>query len=824
MASIVYKNSTVTLSPTGSGSSYDTGSQLGVGAGQPSYARISRRANEYDDLKIEDGFGTGSGRTTLRNSTATLTPTDSGSSYDTGSQLGVGAGQPVYAFKRSAGVKLLSPSAPAGGGGGPTAMSMSPVEAQWSVSDINMGEAVYGDARVTQLALELALASDGGEAWVTQHAIELAMAADPPAASATMLAIEASLEGLPGDAHVTQLAIEVAMRDDRPELYNTVARLAPTDGAKGESLIPTFELYLDNDVIERFSTVGVVVGTQPYAPGVLSFGSINREIDPQGTDFRVSELQMEFDNSTGIWSVLKAQGLTGRTCRVKLADPRLDISLARTIFTGIISPGWVLTRAVCRFTVVDIFASFLNGTPFSVPVNLDKYPAMPDTTEPGNIVPIVMGYHLEAAGRRKGQLPAYLIHTDYDDPILGVGTFRCVACQGNIEGITNVFVNGVEKTEGVDWVASSETRYKFFIDNNTLETIWYITLLTDPRDETANPPSEDATDGVRVTWSGAGYYNIFYSPTLTTLTNPARQLFEFMRKHTPDFRSGDPFLSGLNRSGVGMLYADFDNPSVSAAELYYDQNGITSSFAVTSPDTTMADVINAFAQSFGLMVTSSVDGKVRFAVRANAALSPGFVEHIVEGVHIVRDSISFSSVQNVLGSLNYNYDYDWIADQFNKTEKRASSDGASQNFGGSATVDLLYVRDDGVAAAVVAQILYFSEESRTIMTARVDPHLHDDIAVADVIAVTAVAAPAEDGLGFKARFMRVVSTGFDFSSEGHTAMTIRAIDTEAFAAAGEGQAARAFSDIFETVADPVGIEQPALDSTGVDNPYRTELG
>lgn len=607
-----------------------------------------------------------------------------------------------------------------------------------------------------------------------------------------------------------------------PDPLSSVPRLAPTDGARGAALVPLFELYLDDGEVHRSSSAGVIVGTQPYAPGVLSFGSISREIDPQGADFRVSEMQLEMDNSTGVWSVLKTRGLTGRTCRMKLADPRQPLSEATTIYTGVIAPNWTLTRFVFRFTVVDVFAESILGAPLRIDITPDKFVAMPADEATGNMVPIVIGEHLEGDHRRKGQLPAYLIHTDYDDPILGVGTFRCVACQGTIEGIAQVFVNGVEQTEGVDWVASSETRYKFFIDDSTLETIWYITLATDPRDEVANPPNNDATAGVRVTWSGAGLYNRFFTTDNKTDKNPAKQLYEFMQKHTPDFRTGDPFYLGVNRTTLGGLRrAEFNIDSVDAAIAYYDALGVTTSFAITDTATTMRDVLDAYAQCVGLMVTSSVDGKIEFVVRTQHALAPGYVEHLVEGVHIVTDSIEFSGVSNVLGTINYSYDRDWIQESYYRKKTRTSVE-ASSKLGGSADIELLYVRDPAVAELITEQLLYFSSESRVVGSFRVDLHLYDDLRFAEPIAVTSGAAPSSDGLGYRAKLMSITSIGFDFSDPSNTVMLLRAVDVDGFIATGEGEGSTEFSDIFVTVADPAGIEQLELDST--ESPYRTDLG
>lgn len=809
MASVSIKTSVQAITPLEASKSYNTGGSEGRPAGGMTYAYLDSRINEHLDGKVDTDLGT-SGRFTLSSDITAVTPLEASKSYNTGGSEGRPAGGITYAIALSYAVKVLTPSAL---GGGPAATTPTSVTFNFNVnSDVTVGDSAFGDARVTQAGMEVAIAADGGEARVTQAAMEIAMEAGTSNARVTQAALELAIFGEAGDARVTQAGMEVAMRDDRPELFNSIPRLAPTDGAAGVPLVPILELYLDNSVVRRFSQVGVIIGTQPYEPGVLSFGSINREIDPQGRDYRISEMQVEMDNSTGTWSALKAGGLTGRTVRVKLARPDLPLTSASIIYTGVIDGGWTLTRTSFIFTMIDVFAGVLD-VPLLIPVTNFSFPFIPEGEPAGGMVPIVIGDHLDADGRRKGQLPAYLIDPAFTDPVLGSGSFRYVACQGDIEETTKVYVNGVEQTEGVDYTLAAETGSGLFF---TADTVNYITFATDPRDTTANPPNEDATNGFNVTWSGKGLID---PDTGATYDNPAEQLFEFMKKHTADFRNGDPFIVGIDRTELGLNDADFDQATVTSAKLFFEQLGVSTSFALTDIESTLQDILDNFASSTGLLTTSSVEGKIRFTVRTEEALSPGFVEHLVEGTHIAEESVEHTSVDEILGSIGYNYDRDFVLERFYKYQSRVSADGNSQNLGATGTLDMLYVREPTVAAIITQSLLFFSEEARILSFMQVDPHLHDDIDVGDVIALTEAAGPTSDGQGFRARFMRVTSIGFDFSSIGATAMNIRGVDILAFGTNGDGQDYFAFADTFVTALDPIGVEQEDLWSTA--DPVRT---
>ncbi len=606
-----------------------------------------------------------------------------------------------------------------------------------------------------------------GSARPTNMVMEVAYAPDSNAARATNMVMEVALEASVGGARPSSLLNEIAFAPDtflaRPSSYlmevalldptaGNVPFLAPTDGAQGKPLVPLLEIDLEGTT-GRYCNVqlgGVMVRRDPngssedifFEPGVLSFGSINREIDPSGRDFRVTEFQVDLDNSTGVWSQIKSvHGLTGRTVRMKVGDPSDDFDGFGLLYTGTIAPGSTISDTVCRFTVTDVFTSKLD-TPVLIPVTEFSFPFLPESTPSGGVVPVAIGNHLAGDGRRLGQLPGFLIDPAFTNPVLG-SSFRYAALQGEIEGIEEVYVKGTLMTEGVDYEIVTEHGELPGALFYTSDFITYIDFASDPRAATS---TADETPGFEVTFNARG---LAEPSSGVTYTNPADVLWTFMKKHT--INPTDPFnqVSVTPLDELGLQDDDFDLASISVARIFFADNGIECSFALFDSETTLRTVLDRFAESFGLMVTTNVFGKIQFDVRTKQILSAGAIPHITQNGHIVDNSFSVATQDRVIAGLTVNSDRDWVLGKWYDVGSAFSADNNTRTLGGTETLNLWYVRDDDDRAFLASEFLFFAEENRNLVNLACDPHLYDDIALGDNIAITHNAGPSNDGLGYR---------------------------------------------------------------------------
>ncbi len=808
MARINIKLASTALTPLDASSTYDTGGSKGAGGAGIIHARVAAPANEFQDFKIDVGFGT-SGRTAVRSSSNALTPLDASSTYDTGGSKGAGGAGIIHARVVTFGVKILNPSGP------PSATTLSPpaiVNAQLFGSASVASGASLGSARPSTFLTEVALlptSSGGGR--VTHLHEEIAFAPDAFLGRVTHYHTEVAVQPPVGPARVTRIHAEVALLD--PTAGN-VAIIAPTDGAQGAGLVPLLEIDLPG-FTDRYCNVqlgGVTViqnnlgGSSQehihFKGGVLNFGSVNREIDPSGRDFRVTEFQVDLDNSTGVWSQIKAlHGLTGRSVRLKLGDPSEFFESFGRIYTGTIAPGSVINDTVCRFTVTDVFTSKLD-TPVLIPVTEFSFPFLPESTPSGGVVPVIIGNHLADTGRRLGQMPGFLIDPAFTNPALG-SVFRYAALQGEIEAIEEVYVKGVLMTEGTDYEIVTEFGELPGALFYTSDFITYIDFLVDPRDATA---SAEATLDFEVTFNARGLVD---PASGITYTNPADALWTFMKKHTID--STDPFnqVSITPLEDLGLQDEDFDEPALNVARLFYAEKGIECSFALFDGATTLGTVLDRFAESFGLMVTTNVFGKIQFDVRTKTILSAGSISHILQNSHIVANSFTVATQDRIISALTVNSDRDWILKSWYDVGNVFSADNNTRLLGESGNLNLWYVRDEQDRAILAAEHLFFAEENRNLVTLACDAHLFDDISLGDNIAVTHQVGPSTDGLGYREKTMKVLGVGFDFSSFNSTRMILSCIDIDQFSARGCGSV---------NIDDAPFFSAAAFDSSGLDIP------
>lgn len=714
-----------------------------------------------------------------------------------------------------------------------------------------------------------------------EHAIEALLTITPELYSGTAYSDKAELYAAAaevawaapaGAPELYAAAVEVSYRWDAEQLYASVPRLAPTEGAAGATIVPLFELDMADGTTERHSEFGVTTSEGHYVEGVLSFGSLLRETPPEGGQFRIGEAGVVLNNATGYWSQKRSAGaLRGLVGRYRLAIQAADGSTSViTVFTGVVD-GFELTTRQASFTLVDKYYDVLRRRN-TIPVNEFTFPLLPESTLRGRAVPIPMGEFSSAGAERRGLVPAYLVDPQFDlSPTLGPGTaqldgaiddvvttlvlknrtsvpeggvlriqvdseiielsettdegftwtaargllgttaashsdsadvttlvtYSYVAAQGELEEVTGVWVYGVEATEGVDFVVRVEEGGDVINGSPGQDFFWLgkVTFFDFVGDMRAGlggviPDGAD-TSATEVTYDCKG---IKETDSPVTATNPVSQLGMFLRIYG------------------AFTDDDIDLGSETRAKLTADNLGLSSAFMYLSDDELVSDVINRFAVSFGMTITATVEGKLRFVFPARSIQFPGFVEHLTEELHVLADSLRMRGVEEVISRSRAYYRRDWVVDKWASAYDFSNPDSNSATYGGPKDLELWYVGSDAAASAAVNQVFYFHAEGRLVVDLEADPHLHKVIDIGDAIALSHRAGPSADGEGWAASFFRIIGLGLQLGDGARLTLTL--VDIGPYEATASSANYRLTQADPET-PDPAGDEySPPMWTTG----------
>ena len=109
-----------------------------------------------------------------------------------------------------------------------------------------------------------------------------------------------------------------------PHLTTAIPKAAPADGSKRRPLVPIVEIDLTTTL--RFSAEGVSSADAVHAiAGVLSLGSLMRELPAQSGEFRISDGEITFQNADGTWGkLLETENIPEAEVPIKIGDCRVD--------------------------------------------------------------------------------------------------------------------------------------------------------------------------------------------------------------------------------------------------------------------------------------------------------------------------------------------------------------------------------------------------------------------------------------------------------------------------------------------------------------------
>lgn len=549
---------------------------------------------------------------------------------------------------------------------------------------------------------------------------------------------------------------------ERDPLLAVVPRIPAGLGASGSPLVALLELDLDTGT-ERLSRQGVnVAGVGHYEAGVTSFGNTLRELSPTANDVRTGEARIELSNVENKWSILRGQqSFKNRIGRILLGDPEVGWSSFITVFTGTIN-DWEITPTGCSLSLVDPWADRLDREAL-IPLNQFTFPQLPNSTQTG-VVPVPMGTFDSTDDAVKGVMPAYLV-----DPQFTGSKFLYVCAQGRLASAPTAVYRYGTLVDPADYellIDDDETIFNtsgFSLEGEAF-TVPLTYLVFDAEQRELDVDGEPTRpDEIEIRWDGEGITAPGIGFETTSPSNPVDQIHAF--------------LTEIAGAGTFFDNDDMDLAFVTQARNLADENNVTSQMVIVG-DIRMSirDVLNRFAESFGISVGSSRTGKIQIYFPLDVADEPGYVDVITDADHIHEGSFRISPQTNLRSQIVVSWRRNWALEEFQSEQRFLNTDSVSRSLGTTENLNLWFVRDDAVAEWSANQRLFRQSENRNIVRCTIDALFYARLEVGDPLFVTHFAGIASDGAGFVQRLFQVFSIGFALDGRGSIGMSVRLLE------------------------------------------------
>lgn len=461
--------------------------------------------------------------------------------------------------------------------------------------------------------------------------------------------------------------------NDRTFPLPFASRSLPLDFDKLARLFSQFVTLVEIDWpsgTQYYSFDGVRSPSLYYEDLLTSIGTISREAPPLGGAYVISDVQIELWNRAEKFSKLKAtNAFYGKTVRIKFGDLQDGLANMATVFTGRIN-SWNIANGKLQVTARDIsydrFRPLINTT--MKVLDSTTFPNVAQGQEQ-LLVPVVYGNcgidpafaPPSGSYNAGGPVPCYRI-----DPNVG-GKWRYVVAQHVCKSVDYVFVYGL--------VVSAATY--------TVSTQTYGSVSMTVIDFNADPVVANQASTLEVTAAVQGITNDG-TPSGTLLEDPATQLQHFL----------------LNYANTSA--GEIDSGLLAAAQAAGAALSYKGAFCIMDRRMAFADVMALFSQSFLLSFFVTRESKFGMYLKTTAAPGSTFVQ-FTDSLDILQGTMNITSNPdtNVASTLQYNYLYSFVKDNFGK-QPTLSITGESTNLSQDIrmNLNLTYVRDATTATNI----------------------------------------------------------------------------------------------------------------------------
>jgi hypothetical protein len=488
--------------------------------------------------------------------------------------------------------------------------------------------------------------------------------------------------------------------------WDILNMLVPTAPSPSMTLV---EIEFDSGT-RYYSFDGVASPMKWYKDQILDIGTISREVPVLPGEYSISDVSIVLSNADLEFSKLKeTEPFRNRTVRIKFGKAADGLGLLATVFTGVITT-WKLAEAKLELSVRDAGYDKLRLELGGVLSTVD-FPAVPLKNEP-TLWPIIYGDVTSAGLSATGAVPCSLVTVS--------NPFRYLVARHECKEISNVYLYGTLLGGGAYSITTS------VIDGQTMT---FINFTTDQRD-TARPDEWEITADVK------GITNTGLSSG-TLIVNPADQLKNYL----------------VNYAGVAI--ADID-PLFDAAAAYFTVKAYLGAVAIVKV-MTHAEVIQWFLESFNLSFYVTRAGLFGLYVFDVSQLNDvEAIEALTDSDDMLRNTFQVMSQERVASRMQFNYNYQWVKDYFERQPDQIDNSEISHLAGDiRENIDLWCVRDDGTALDVVTERMGMMRENQQMASFEL-PIEHYDQDLNDLVRISHWQGIGSAGLGYQNIIFRLL--------------------------------------------------------------------